>query len=79
MTEPQSKGAANPTQAFEVLRRAAVAPSPFVQVLLSCLERRATGSLSVMLSGRSRLWVRIEGDRLVEGDRASSCKSHRSS
>lgn len=61
MTEPQSKGAANPTQAFEVLRRAAVAPSPFVQVLLSCLERRATGSLSVMLSGRGRLWVRLEG------------------
>jgi len=61
MTEPHSKGAANPTQAFEVLRRAAVAPSPFVQVLLSCLERRATGSLSVILSGRGRLWVRLEG------------------
>jgi hypothetical protein len=61
MTDPQSKAAQQATQAFEVLRRTAAAPSPFVQVLLSCLERRATGSLSVLLSGRGRLWVRIEG------------------
>lgn len=61
MTDAQSKRAAQVTQSFEGLARAGIPPSPFVQVLLQCAERRASGSLSVRLDGRGQLWVRIEG------------------